>query len=279
MYYYEYRLNFYAKNLIFIKKQGEITMKKILSALLVAACVVSMVACGTEAKKVESIDDLDGAKIGVQLGTTGDIYASGDYGDENVERYNKGAEAVQALKQGKIDAVIIDNEPAKAFVAENEGLKILETAYTEEQYAHAFQQGSPLVAEFNQAIKELKEDGTFDAIVAYYIEGKGEAYKSPKGIEYKKTLVMATNAEFPPYEYYENEVIVGIDVDLAKAIGDKLGYKIEIADMAFDSIISAVKSGKADFAAAGLTITEDRKKEVDFADSYYTGVQVVIVKE
>ena len=90
---------------------------------------------------------------------------------------------------------------------------------------------------------------------------------------------MATNSEFPPYEYYENEVIVGIDVDLARAIGDKLGYEIEIADMAFDSIIPAVKAGKADFAAAGLTITEDRMKEVDFANSYYTGVQVVIVNE
>lgn len=255
-------------------------MKKIVSVLLASAMVLAMVACGgKEVKKITSLDDLEGAKIGVQLGTTGDIYATDDYGDENVERYNKGAEAVQALKQNKIDAVIIDNEPAKAFVAENTGLKILETAYAEEEYAHAFKKGSSLVAEFNQAIKELKEDGTFDAIVAYYIEGKGEAYKSPEGIKYTKKLVMATNAEFPPYEYYENEVIVGIDVDLARAIGDKLGYEIEIADMAFDSIIPAVKAGKADFAAAGLTITEDRMKEVDFANSYYTGVQVVIVNK
>ncbi len=255
-------------------------MKKLASLLVVAAMALSMVACGSaKAKKITTLDDLEGAKIGVQLGTTGDLYSSDQYGDENVKRYNKGAEAVQALKQGKIDAVIIDNEPAKAFVAANEGLKILETAYTEEQYAHAFAKGSKLTAEFNQAIKELKEDGTFDAIVAYYIEGKGEAYKSPEGIEYKGKLVMATNAEFPPYEYYENETIIGIDVDLARAIGDKLGYEIEISDMAFDSIIPAVKSGKADFAAAGLTITEDRLKEVDFADSYYTGVQVVIVTE
>lgn len=264
---------------IFIKL-GETIMKKIISLLVAAVFVLSLVACGnSEAKKITSLDDLEGAKIGVQLGTTGDIYATDDYGDENIERYNKGAEAVQALKQGKIDAVIIDNEPAKAFVAENEGLKILDSAYTEEQYAHAFAKGSELTAEFNKAIKELKEDGTFDAIVAYYIEGKGEAYKSPEGIEYKDTLVMATNAEFPPYEYYEGEAIVGIDVDLARAIGDKLGYKIEISDMAFDAIIPAVQAGKADFAAAGLTITEDRLKEVDFADSYYTGVQVVIVKE
>lgn len=254
-------------------------MKKVVSLLLIVACMLSMVACGRKAKDVNSIEDLKGALIGVQLGTTGDIYATDEYGNKNIKRYNKGADAVQALKQGKIDAVIIDNEPAKAFVAANTGLKILETAYTEEQYAHAFKKGSTLTAEFNQAIAALKADGTFDKIVAYYIEGKGEAYKSPAGITYTKTLKMATNAEFPPYEYYENKTIIGIDVDLAKAIGDKLGYKIEVTDMAFDAIIPAVKAGKADFAAAGLTITEDRQKEVDFGDSYYTGVQVVIVKE
>lgn len=256
-------------------------MKKLFSMLLVLACVFSVAACAKkELKQVASIDDLDGAKIGVQLGTTGDIFASDDYGDENVERYNKGAEAVQALKQGKNDAVIIDNEPAKAFVAANEGLKILDTAYAEEQYAHAFQKGSELTEKFNQAIKDLKEDGTLDAIVAYYIEGKGEPYKSPEGITYDNgKLIMATNAEFPPYEYHENNTILGLDVDLARAIGDKLGYEIEVSDMDFDAIIPAVKSGKADFAAAGLTITEDRLKEVDFADSYYTGVQVVIVRK
>lgn len=114
-------------------------------------------------------DDLEGKKIGVQLGTTGDIYATDDYGDENVERYNKGFEAVQALQQGKIDAVIIDDQPAQAFVADSEGLKILETEYVEEEYALAFKKGSDLVEKVNQAIAELKEDGTFDEIVGKYI--------------------------------------------------------------------------------------------------------------
>ena len=117
-------------------------------------------------------DDLAGKKIGVQLGTTGDIYASDDYGDDNVERYNKGFEAVQALQQGKIDAVIIDDQPAKTFVAENEGLKILETEYVEEDYALCFKKDSDLVEKVNKAIAELKEDGTFDAIIDKYIGGE-----------------------------------------------------------------------------------------------------------
>ena len=114
-------------------------------------------------------DDLAGKKIGVQQGTTGDIYASDDYGDENVERYNKGFEAVQALQQGKIDAVIIDDQPAQTFVSENEGLKILETEYVDEEYALCFKKDSELVAKVNEAIAELKKDGTFDKIIDKYI--------------------------------------------------------------------------------------------------------------
>lgn len=95
----------------------------------------------------------------------------------------------------------------------------------------------------------------------------------------KDTLVMATNAEFPPYEYYEGDEIIGIDAEIAQAICDELGKELKIEDMAFDSIITAVSSGKADFGAAGMTVTEDRKKNVLFTDTYAQASQVVIVKE
>ena len=93
------------------------------------------------------------------------------------------------------------------------------------------------------------------------------------------TLVMATNAEFPPYEYYVGDEVVGIDAEIAQAIAEELGMTLKIEDMAFDSIIPAVTSGKADFGAAGMTVTEDRKKNVDFTDTYATATQVIIVKE
>ena len=91
-------------------------------------------------------------------------------------------------------------------------------------------------------------------------------------------LIMGTNAEFPPYEYYDGEV-TGIDVEIAQAIADKLNLKLQVEDMNFDSIITAVQSGKVDAGIAGMTVTEDRLKNVNFTDSYATGVQVVIVKE
>ncbi len=95
----------------------------------------------------------------------------------------------------------------------------------------------------------------------------------------KDTLIMATNAEFPPYEYHEGDEIVGIDAEIGAAIAEKLGMDFQIEDMAFDSIIAAVQSGKADMGLAGLTVTEDRMESVNFTTSYATGVQVIIVKE
>lgn len=118
-------------------------------------------------------DDLAGKLIGVQQGTTGDIYASDDFGDENVERYMKGVDAVQALVQGKVDAVIIDNEPAKVFVSDNDSLKLLDTAYAEEEYAIAVKKGNTeLLDQINSALAELKESGKLDEIVAKYIKAE-----------------------------------------------------------------------------------------------------------
>ena len=92
-------------------------------------------------------------------------------------------------------------------------------------------------------------------------------------------LSMATEATFPPYEYYDGDAIVGIDVEIAQAIADKLGLELQVTDIAFDSIIPGVQSGKYDLGLAGMTVTDERLEQVNFSDSYATGVQVVIVKE
>ncbi len=106
-----------------------------------------------------------------------------------------------------------------------------------------------------------------------------EAEETEAAAESKGTLVMATNAEFPPYEFHDGGEIVGIDVEIAAAIAKELGMDFEVEDIAFDSIIPEVQSGKADFGAAGMTVTEDRKQSVDFSDTYATATQVIIVKE
>lgn len=254
--------------------------------------VFCLTACGSkkgqEASevKVTSVDDLPGKNIGVQIGTVGDTYASDYEGDEAgtiISRFNKGTDAVQALKQNKVDCVIIDEQPAKAYIDKNADLSILKEDFAQEDYAICVaKENTALRDEINQALAELKEEGVLADIISNYIgdDTKGKTpYVSPKNVSRSRgTLTMATNAAFPPYEYYENGVAVGIDVDMAQAIADKLGMELEVSDMEFDSIIIAVQSGKADIGAAGMTVTEDRLKNINFTDSYTTTSQVIIVK-
>ena len=126
----------------------------------------------TEDSPITGVDDLkaDGIKIGVQQDTTGDIYATGDFGEDHIARFNKGADAVQALLTGKCDAVIIDNSPAETFVSQNEGLKILPTVYAEEAYGFELSyDNEALYNEVNGALEELLADGTVQAIIDKYI--------------------------------------------------------------------------------------------------------------
>lgn len=126
-----------------------------------------------DGSSIASLDDLKGKQIGVQLSTTGDIYAKDDYGKDNVVEFNKGNDAVMALVQGKIDAVIIDNEPAKSYVAANDGLKILDTKYVTEDYAACISKKNPgLTKAVNQALADLKKDGTIQKILDKYISAK-----------------------------------------------------------------------------------------------------------
>ena len=122
-----------------------------------------------EGSDIASPDDLAGKTIGTQRGTTGYIYCSDDFGDENVVAYDDGLTAVQALNNGQVDAVFIDNAPAKEFVAANPGLVILDTSYAEEDYAIGVAKGSSLKDAVNAALEELKADGTLQSIVDKYI--------------------------------------------------------------------------------------------------------------
>ena len=263
-------------------------MKKIMIFALAIILTFGLVGCGgssNEEKKVSSIDDLPGKTIGVQLGTTGDIYAS-DYEEEGstIERFNKGSDAIQALKQGKIDCVISDEQPANKFVEKNDDLRILEEDFEVEEYAIAISKDkTELKDKINAALAQLEENGTLKAITDNYIgdDTKGKTpYVSPEGIDRSNgTLTMATNAAFEPYEFYEGNEIVGIDVDMAQAVCDILGMELVVEDMEFDSIINAVQSGKADIGVAGMTVTEDRLKSIDFTDTYTIATQVIIVKK
>jgi polar amino acid transport system substrate-binding protein len=273
-----------------MRTNKHIHLKQVL--LLCVFCLFVLTSCSEKGSaetelKVNSADDLAGKVIGVQLGTTGDIYVSDYEGDEagtTVERYNKGNDAIQALKQDKVDAVVIDEEPAKAFVAANSELVILDEEFANEDYAICGSKQTPeLTAAINDALAALSADGTLENIRKNYTgsdDEKGQFPYEKKDVDRPNgKLVCATNAAFKPYEYYENGVMTGFDVDMMQAICDELGMELVMEDMEFDSIISAVQSGKADVGASGMTVTEDRLKNIDFTDSYTNAKQVILVKD
>ncbi len=266
-------------------------MHGFLAIALLCIAMTGMAGCvtqeSTQTKEIQGVEDLEGAIIGVQIGTTGDIYVSDYEGDEagtKVERYNKGADAIQALKLGKIDCVVIDEQPAIQYVKQNSNIRIIEEEFTLEDYAFCVaKENTELLEQINTALAKLQGNGTVDAIVKNYIGSEEEIGKLPyesKDVDRSNgTLIMGTNAEFPPYEYYENNEITGIDVDIMRAISDELGMGLQIEDMAFDSIIAAVSSGKVNVGASGFTVTEERKKNINFSDSYTTSKQVIIVSD
>ena len=221
-------------------------------------CLI-LAACGSESsetrKQLKSKADLKGAVIGVQLGTTSDGLATelekkGD--GTKVERYNKGADAIQALLQGKIDCMVTDEAPAKAFKRVNPSLHILPDTFDASSFAICVAKDhAELQQSINRAIRILKENGVIDSIVNRHLErGIAVAYKpktsdvkkmGPEELQHlglKKSLRFATNATFEPFEYYQDGKIVGIDVDVANAIGDEMGVDVEILDMEFDAIIT-----------------------------------------
>ena len=159
-------------------------------------------------------------------------------------------------------------------------LKILDTEYAVEDYAICIaKENTELLEKVNTALATITENGTAQKIVDKYISGTAHDLTFQADAEGKPELHMATNAFFPPYEYYENEKIVGIDAEMAAAIADELGMKLVIDDMEFDAIITAVSTGKADMGMAGMTVTEERLQSINFSDTYATGIQSVIVTE
>lgn len=267
-------------------------IKKTLN-MLAAVCLGAslLTGCGVPKNRVFSTDDLPGKTIGVQSGTTGQSYArelekspaEGKPAAKVVD-YKLGSDAIDALKKGELDCVIIDNEPAKYFILQNDTLQILPDIFVNEYYAIAVSKSKyPLTAELNNAMNGLINDGTIDKILTNYIGSSTGSFKytSPENVSRGKgKLTVATATDFAPYiDKNTDGVFEGIDVDILQALCDKLGYEPEITDMPFEDIIGAVKSGEYDIGIGAISITEDRMADVDFTESYAQGVQVIITRK
>ncbi len=258
-------------------------------ALFLSALMCLSVAAGcsggseTQQVAINSPSDLEGKKIAVQEGTTGDLIAS-EIKDAQVSRFKKGPDCMLELLNGRVDCVIIDKQPALKLVEANEGkAKILDFPPTEEVEAYALaiaKEDEALLADIDAAIETLKANGTYDLIFAKYISGEDVALPEIPAYESTGTLIVGTNAEFEPFEYRNDKnEIVGFDMDLMKYIGAELKMEIQIEDMNFDALIAALQTGKIDVIAAGMTNTEERRENVNFSQDYYESTQAIIVRQ
>lgn len=158
--------------------------------------------------------------------------------------------------------------------------KVIDIELTNEEYAFGVDKNQPeLLDQANEFIGKILADGTFDEICDHYFgDGEPVAVESAAEDSSKDQLVVATNAEFAPFEYMEGDKYYGIDMEIAKAFADSLGKELVIVNMSFDAVCLSVGQSKCDIAMAGLTITEDRKEAVNFTDSYYNASQKLVVK-
>ena len=171
------------------------------------------------------------------------------------------------------------SEAASENASSKKTAKVIEIDLTDEQYAFGVDKDQPeLLTQVNDFIKTMNEDGSFEEICNHYFgDGEPVAVESAKLDANKDQLVVATNAAFEPFEYTKGENYYGVDMEIAKALADKLGKELVIQNMDFDAVCLSVGQHKCDIAMAGLTIKPDREEYVSFSDSYYKASQKLIV--
>lgn len=257
-------------------------MKKVMFGALALAAVLAVTGCNEKKSVViNSKADLEGKSIGVQAGTTGELYVQDELKSAKCNSFKNVIDASLSLKNGAIDAIIVDELPALEVCKRNNDLKVLDIDLVTDVYAIAVKKGnSELLSSINKTIENMKADGRYEALINAFMPADGNvkipAVEKASG---NGTVRMGTNAAFFPFEYTEGSEVVGFDATMAQYIANDYGKNLEIQDMAFDGLIAALQSDAIDFIAAGMTATEERRQNVDFSEPYYESKQVVIVRK
>lgn len=257
-------------------------MKKVMFGALALAAVLAVTGCNEKKSVViNSKADLEGKSIGVQAGTTGELYVQEELKSAKCNSFKNVIDASLSLKNGAIDAIIVDELPALEVCKRNADLKVLDIELVTDVYAIAVKKGNAeLLSSINKTIENMKADGRYEALINSFMQADGNV-KIPavEKVAGNGTVRMGTNAAFFPFEYTEGSEVVGFDATMAQYIANDYGKNLEIQDMAFDGLIAALQSDAIDFIAAGMTATEERRQNVDFSEPYYESKQVVIVRK
>ncbi len=233
----------------------------------------------------QSLSDLNkaGVTIGVQTGTVFDDLVAEVFPKAKTQHYTMNIDMAKLIVQGRLDCMIADEPTAKLLCANIKGLDYIKEYAEKAAFAFAFpktEKGERLKAQMDEFILQSKQNGLITELEDIWFgndESKKTIDMSSLSGE-KGTIRLATSAEYAPFEYVKDNAVVGYDIDWAVRFAREYGYKIEIADMNLDAVIPSVASQKYDFAASGLTITEERKQSVNFSLPNYEGGAVAVVK-
>ena len=257
---------------------------KILTLVLAALMLVmalSLTACGGN----------NAVKIGVQSGTTGELFLRGDadwgfegFANVSTQPYDNASLAVTDMKNGNVKYVVIDAAVGKSLAANDSAIKVIDYALTSEDFGIGVDKNQPeLLAEINRILTE-KADFIAELYEKYSnvneenaANWSGTTVTSATYDSSKNQLVLATNAAFPPYEFTVGNAFAGIEMEMAQMIADELGMELVIEDMAFESVVTSIGKNGIDVAFSGLTINPAREKVINFTQPFETGSYQVIL--
>ena len=260
-------------------------MRKIFASMTVVsmAAAVMLAGCGSNSsdKKTTTAASTKATEAATEKKTEKETEKATEKASEEVSSEEASSEEVSsenASSEGEASSEASSKEDA-AKVDENAKVRVIDINLTSEEYAFGVDKEQPeLLEKTNEFIAKIMEDGTFDEICNHYFgDGEPVMVKSAEYDESKDQLVVATNAGFEPFEYMKGEDYCGIDMEMAALLADYLGKELVIQNMDFDAVCLAVGQQKCDIAMAGLTITDSRKDQVTFTDSYYNASQKLIV--
>lgn len=259
-------------------------MRRIIAFLLMIICLVSLCACSKDkvANTVFSPEDLPGKMAGVLENTP--AYCNRENFEDNgmsIRSYTDSQLILDALVSGTLDCAIMDDYAAESLITRFSKVEILEEPAVSENYSIiTAPESAALLSVIDRAMDALILDGTITSIVDSYISGTDYTYTSPADIHYDNSITLAVNTIGVPFAYHnEYGEIVGMDIDIARAVCDYMGVGLTIRDAGGDNLYSFIRRGSADFAMGQLVKTDETQDLVGFSQSYYTCTQVIIVRK
>jgi len=257
------------------------SVRMFVGSLLVVALLLPT-GC-SKREKITQLSQLEGKEFAVPTGTAADKLVLSRFPNAKFKYFNSVLDAALAVKTGKADAAAYDEPILKNIAAKNSGLTVLPEMLTKDQYGFAVQMDKKeLKNAIDQVVSDLKKSGGYDAMLQRWLPKSGSPAAMPaipsggsKGV-----LRLGTAAITEPFSFVDaSHAVVGLDIEIAALIAQKLDMKLEVVNMEFGAMIPALISGKVDMIAACITITEERAQKVLFSEPYYTGGIAALVRE